>query len=525
MVVVLMLLIQSSMQDAFNVRNMLLNDAEPPSSQDDMEQEDEQHAVATDTSSIASPTDTKTPQIDVDSTTVNVTGLDQSRAGTKETSSDNATTNIDEAPKDVPTESLSSPTFEAENDPVAGAIIHAKVKEKPDTATPTNGGPEGETLAISHQLEGKIAEVGEMDEPAKTTIPMNPVEESSTVLAPTQLDRNSTKGTANVMEPNTRTSIMIAAKEHEEKIDPAAFGVTANITNDTERVGVANNQPNTTDTPPSLTSSSDSTPSTDHNPSHTASESLSVLEQRELQSRFNQSMAMKNAPPQTSLLPWSNLTTLTFKEGYLYSGFRNQMQVFTVLIMYAIQEGYGQILVESVSMKDLHGTNKQVPFQDLWDVEHWNSFYPWLPRLVLSDPVLHDQFNPQKRTPFPKTAEGNWTDIKGNIIHGDPTRPVYFGLQSKLMRGYFGYSKGKGPYAVEDGPNPVDLLIQSGALRPHKDLQALVDGKLWSMQKELQHHLVKAHPGNDTEISTDDASRIEYMALHAVSLRTSFRLL
>jgi hypothetical protein len=223
-------------------------------------------------------------------------------------------------------------------------------------------------------------------------------------------------------------------------------------------------------------------------------------------------------PPMTSLLPWSNVTTLTFKEGYLYSGFRNQMQVFTVLVMEAMKEGFGQILLESISMKDLHGTNKQVPFQDLWDVEHWNSHYPRLPRLVMSDPIIHDQFNPINKSPYKKTKEGNWTDYYGNVIVGIPTRPVYHGLQRKLMRQYHGYTKGQEPYAMPDGtPNPVDLLILGGALRPHHDLQALVDAKLNSMQNEMGLHLASTTT-NATLSSTNMSSNrhpMEYMALHA----------
>ena len=229
-------------------------------------------------------------------------------------------------------------------------------------------------------------------------------------------------------------------------------------------------------------------------------------------------------PPQTSLLPWSNVTTLTFKEGYLYSGFRNQLQVFTVLVMEAARQGFGQILLESISMKDLHGSNKQVPFQNLWDIEHWNSYYPRLPRLVLSDPILHPHFNPKKRTPFAKTKEGNWTDVNGNVIVGHPTKPVYHGLQSKLMRQFWGYSKGKEPYAMPDGtPNPVDLLILGGALRPHRDLQALVDAKLESMRVEMEQPIDSteiSHNSSDGETSTRSTAGskkrpMEYMALHA----------
>jgi hypothetical protein len=193
-----------------------------------------------------------------------------------------------------------------------------------------------------------------------------------------------------------------------------------------------------------------------------------------------------NAPPKSSLLPWANLTTLSSYTPHLYSGFRNQMAVFTILMLESIRRGTGQFLIESIRMKDTFGSNRFVPFQDLWDVEHWNSHYPLLPRLVMSDPVLHDQFDLGKRGP-PRDKEGKWLYTNGTRIPEDveASRPAYWGAHQLVLAGFMRYTKGKGPYlGPRRSANPADILMQKGALRLHPDLQALMDNLMSTMKDE-----------------------------------------
>jgi hypothetical protein len=71
-----------------------------------------------------------------------------------------------------------------------------------------------------------------------------------------------------------------------------------------------------------------------------------------------------------------------------------------MVVMEAVDKGYGQLLVESLRMKDTFGSNMLMEFSDYYDVPFWNSFYPKLPRLVLSDPLLNPTFDPQTRQPY-----------------------------------------------------------------------------------------------------------------------------
>ena len=95
-----------------------------------------------------------------------------------------------------------------------------------------------------------------------------------------------------------------------------------------------------------------------------------------------------------ALAPWSNVTTLANWEDW-FSGFRNQMMAFTLLVLHAQlgahgSQRHGQLLLDSLRLKDFLGSEQNIPFATLWDVPHWNSHYPRLPRLVQYDPHLHE---------------------------------------------------------------------------------------------------------------------------------------
>jgi Glycosyltransferase family 92 len=233
----------------------------------------------------------------------------------------------------------------------------------------------------------------------------------------------------------------------------------------------------------------------------------------------------------TSTIPWSNVSTLAFYQGRFYSGFRNQIMVFTVVVMEAARQNHGQLLLRSVRMKDTFGTNKLMDFAKLWDVAHWNSHYPRLPRLVDYDPILHSQFDYQTslwhRTTSAvldsvvngtaTTTDGNkkWFGAHGLFATQSPKRPHAFGKQHLLSTAYMRYAlKGRGPYAVKTATlqvdpsdtnnnvvavgfrNPVEILMLQGAMRPHPNFQTIID-------RLLAQSGLKKGSGN------------EYMTLHA----------
>lgn len=244
--------------------------------------------------------------------------------------------------------------------------------------------------------------------------------------------------------------------------------------------------------------------------------------------------------PMASTIPWSNETTMAYYEGKFYSGFRNQIMTFMIFLFESQRESlpkkgedpkrrHGQILLRSLSQKDTYGTNSQIPFAKLWDVAHWNSHYPRLPRLVDYDPILHSQFNFDNarwfRTPtfgndthqLPMNIQEpahNWFGTYGLFASHKPMRPYAYGLQHKLSSAYMRYGQGKGAYVGDKETtghlrNPAEILMLKGAMRPHPDLQAILDGLLQSVS------LLEDGKSTATPMISSAPLELDYMTLHA----------
>jgi hypothetical protein len=179
--------------------------------------------------------------------------------------------------------------------------------------------------------------------------------------------------------------------------------------------------------------------------------------------------------------PFANVTTIGFKQQGFPSGYRNQIQAFSAFVVLGGLANHSQILMPTLSYKDTFGSNRFMPFEFLFDVEHWNSFYPALPRMVHCDQELFPNYD----------CEGKkWlkTD-KPTMLHAE-TRPNHH-LFSIFMR-YSG--KQRGPMMAAGFRNAMELLMIKGALRPHPDLLVIVNRLLGDLG------------GNGT---------VPYMTLHA----------
>lgn len=202
---------------------------------------------------------------------------------------------------------------------------------------------------------------------------------------------------------------------------------------------------------------------------------------------------------QTSLTPWPNVTTLAFYEARLRSGFRNQMMCVTILILECILRGHGQFLYQSIPQKDTYGSNKNIPFDMLWDIPHWNSFYPRLPRFVKADPILQDQWNPDRNNWFREELYNTtqFRNVDHSLLTSKPEHPYAFGFQRHLMSGYIRYAAGKGPYTQAGHRHPAEILMLQGALRPSPALREIIQEKLQTLD------------------GTSSNETVEYMTLHA----------
>ena len=215
----------------------------------------------------------------------------------------------------------------------------------------------------------------------------------------------------------------------------------------------------------------------------------------------------------------ANTTTLAFcpsKRFGFIAGYRNQIMALTVLVLQANHEGHGNLLLDSLWHKDTYGTEIFDPFDFYFDVEAWNrhacggdsrdnAYRRCLPRLILYDPVEHDQWDPTTANYLPSVRNGK---------PGDATRPYgYTKGSTRLAARYMLYARGNGKFVPPNQAtgtnrdatpprNPAEILMLEGALRPHPALQAVVDRS----RRQLEVAALASSSGGQNS---------RYMTLHA----------
>ena len=124
------------------------------------------------------------------------------------------------------------------------------------------------------------------------------------------------------------------------------------------------------------------------------------------------------------------------------------------------------------SSSDTFGSNQMIPHIGLYDMVHFNSFYPKVPRLIRCEQEYLTEYDcstmkwtvPLNRTTPPITSP----------------IPIFGGKQHNWFGMYKRYSEltGKGEYAEPGKRHPVDLAILQGAQRPHPFMQEIIDNML-----------------------------------------------
>jgi len=176
-----------------------------------------------------------------------------------------------------------------------------------------------------------------------------------------------------------------------------------------------------------------------------------------------------------------NDTSVFMKSGVrgFYAGFRNQMMTFTAQIMWARKNNWGQIIYhDSLNFKDTFGSEDFIPFDWLFDVEQWNSYYPSLPRLISCNNLVHSDIDCENK---------KWLGVRE-----EATSPYSLHIpQHKLLSHFFRYTNGNGPLATEIH---VDKLMKQGALSPNKELLDHINTFLTFLAKNGNITFMTLHP-------------------------------
>jgi len=181
-------------------------------------------------------------------------------------------------------------------------------------------------------------------------------------------------------------------------------------------------------------------------------------------------------------LPEGEAKTGNYVRSFM-AGLCNQYFRFIGVNILAHQNGFDQIIDESVSWKDTFGTFELVQTSKLWDMVHWNSFYPTLPRFVRYEKDIHRDLDLKR---FNYTIDGNeyirnatqYHVTEGHDIWVNDTHPPPFGRhpnQAEIK--YKQMMKAVERNNVNKVEKDYDIYktILQGALRPHPFLQRVVD--------------------------------------------------
>jgi hypothetical protein len=166
-----------------------------------------------------------------------------------------------------------------------------------------------------------------------------------------------------------------------------------------------------------------------------------------LDERGDEATAKKDIP--NEVLPTVG-RTVAFGTGQFGLGFRNSAMAFTWFVMYACENNFTSIVVESLNWEDFYGRGRYpwafAPHSLLFDVDHWNMYYPQLPRLISVNATL------SATTP---------THSHGSYHEG------YMAYQS--------YSNRIGSDPVRFPKSPIEITMLRGAFRPSQPIRDHMD--------------------------------------------------
>jgi hypothetical protein len=169
-----------------------------------------------------------------------------------------------------------------------------------------------------------------------------------------------------------------------------------------------------------------------------------------------------------------------------WAGLCNQYMMFIGAVLLATKEGHNQILEESIQWKDTYGHEKYLQHKKLFDVVHWNTFYPQLPRIARYEKEVHPDV---KVRTSQEEIEGKIYSkvafLQANVAGGDPFQvaknPTPLGQNKRQMiNQYKMFARRFDEERPSETNVPVNMkkafeLIMKSAFRPHPEIQSLID--------------------------------------------------
>jgi len=178
-----------------------------------------------------------------------------------------------------------------------------------------------------------------------------------------------------------------------------------------------------------------------------------------------------------------NSTAWLFRNPW--AGLCNQYMMFIGAIFVSAENRHGQIIEETIQWKDTYGHEQYLQHQKLFDVLHWNTFYPQLPRIVRYDKDVHPDI---KVRGTKVKIEGKWYSKAAFVQStvGDReqtfrlgTNPVpIWEAQNEMFRKYSHFMKeldNEHDTSLSLEKTGIYKNIMNGAFRPHPEIEVMID--------------------------------------------------
>jgi len=163
----------------------------------------------------------------------------------------------------------------------------------------------------------------------------------------------------------------------------------------------------------------------------------------------------------------NSITTCAYLHSF-WSGFCNEYYMFTGVILMATHSNHSQIILHSIKWKDLFGTNHQIRHDVFFDVVHWNTYYPILPKFVSHDKHLHHQL-------IINDVQHTQPKLTWNISnpYENATNPYAIGKgRNDAIMTFYEYTK-----HIQKGwsnRSEIELLMMKEAFQPHPAIKQII---------------------------------------------------
>lgn len=213
-----------------------------------------------------------------------------------------------------------------------------------------------------------------------------------------------------------------------------------------------------------------------------------------------------------SMMPYTNVSTAAYRHSF-WAGFCNQYMMFVGLIILAKQNNYSQLLVESIRWKDTYGTNLQIRHDVFFDVVHWNSYYPNLPRIVTHNEDLFPDVSISGSDMSPRIK---WKAMPME----NSSKPYFVGeKQTSAVHAYLNYDKKVSKKSMERFSFEIDIM--KDAFQPHPEIQAIIRGFLNGLNGNKGSDFMVLH----ARIEPDMQKHSRCLDLKVVSFQHIIRML